>query len=119
MWFGGIGDYMKQPNFSPVFASLYTGLCAIARSNGYALTVHGTLNLDFDLVAIPWTEQAVEPIKLIEEMAELLNLYGGQMFEGVHSKKPEIKPHGRLAWLLMFGSGANIDISVMPRLETL
>lgn len=51
---------MKQPNFSPVFASLYTGLCAIARSNGYALTVHGTLNLDFDLVAIPWTDEAVE-----------------------------------------------------------
>ena len=119
MWFGVIGDYMKQPNFSPVFASLYTGLCAIARSNGYALTVHGTLNLDFDLVAIPWTEQAVEPIELIEAMAERLNLYGGQMFEGVHSKKPEIKPHGRLAWLLMFGSGANIDISVMPRLVTL
>lgn len=107
---------MKQPNFSPVFASIYTGLCDIARSKGYALTVHGTMSLDFDLVAIPWVDDACEPKELIEHLAELLNLYGGQMFEGVHDKEPEVKPHGRLAWLLMFGSGANIDISVMPKL---
>lgn len=106
---------MKEPNFSPVFASIYTGLCDIARSNGYALAVHGTMSLDFDLVAIPWTNEACEPIELIENLAELLNLYGGKMFEGLHDKNPEIKPHGRLAWLLMFGSGANIDISVMPK----
>lgn len=108
---------MKDPNFSPVFASLYVGLCDIARGCGYALTVHGTMNLDFDLVAIPWIDDAKQPIELIEKMSDLLNLYGGEMFEGLHGKEPEIKPHGRLAWLLKMGSGANIDISIMPKIN--
>lgn len=105
---------MKPANFSPIFASMYCGLCDIARENGYALTVHGTMSLDFDLVAIPWTDEAIEPQELVNELAQLLNLCAGELFEGV-DVEPEEKPHGRLAWLLQFGSGAQIDLSVMPK----
>jgi hypothetical protein len=34
-------------------------LRAVARSLGYALTVHGSLVRDIDLVAVPWTSDAV------------------------------------------------------------
>ncbi len=105
---------MKSPNFSPIFASMYCGLCEVAREHGYALTVHGTMSLDFDLVAIPWTDEAVEPQELVNELANLMGLCAGELFEGV-SASPELKPHGRLAWLLQFGSGAQIDLSVMPK----
>lgn len=110
------GVIMKEPNFSPVFASLYVGLCDIARKNGYALAVHGTMNLDFDLVAIPWTDEAVEPFDLIKKLEYLLNMFDGSIHYGLHAEEPEIKPHGRKAWLLIMGNGAAFDISVMPKL---
>ena len=104
---------MKDATFSPVFASMYCGLCDISRKNGYALAVHGTMNLDFDLVAIPWTDQAICPRDLAQTFAEHLRLFDEVGFEKFH-EKPEVKPHGRLSWILYFGSHAYIDFSVMP-----
>ena len=74
---------MKPANFSPIFASMYCGLCSVARDHGYALTVHGTMSLDFDVVAIPWTEEAVEPQELVDALSNLMNLCAGELFEGV------------------------------------
>jgi len=106
---------MKDATFSPVFAAMYCALCEIARENGYALTVHGTMNLDFDLVAIPWTEKAINAQDLAQLFAEHLGLFSGVAFEKFHSS-PEEKPHGRLSWILYFGSHAYIDLSIMPRI---
>lgn len=108
---------MKDPNFSPMFASMYIGLCDIARRNGYALTVHGTMNLDFDLVAIPWVEDACEPIILIKDMARLVGIIDGQIQHGIYKEDPIIRPHGRKSWLLLMGNGAALDISVMPKIS--
>ena len=105
---------MKEPTFSPIFASMYCGLCDIARDNGYALAVHGTMNLDFDLVAIPWADSAIEATELAQTLAEHLNMFAGVAFEKFHAE-PETKPHGRLSWVLYFGSHAYIDLSVMPK----
>lgn len=105
---------MNRANFSPLFASMYCGLCNIARKHGYALAIHGTMNIDFDLVAIPWTDEAVEPIVFINEMLNLMNLCGVEN-HGLYNLEPTIKPHGRLAWLIILGNGATIDLSVMPR----
>ena len=105
---------MKSPTFSPVFASMYVGLCEIAREHGYALTVHGTMNLDFDLVAIPWTNEAIEEHKLARIIAEHLNMFAGEVFEKFY-ETPVVKPHGRLSWILYFGSHAYIDLSIMSR----
>lgn len=76
------------------------------------------MNLDFDLVAIPWTDQAIEPEELIKLIADRCNLLTGQEFgTGIYKQDAEIKPHGRLAWLIIVGSGAALDISVMPKLS--
>lgn len=108
---------MKDPTFSPVFAFMYRGLCDIARENGYALAAHGTMNMDFDLVAIPWTDSAIEPLTLIQEFEKRLGLCEPDLFLGIHNLEPELKPHGRLAWLLLLGNGAALDISVMPKIN--
>lgn len=105
---------MKDPNFSPMFATMYVGLCTIARKHGYALTVHGTMNLDFDLVAIPWIDNPSEPIVMIKDMARLVGIMDGQIDHGIYNEEPTLKPQGRLAWLLLLGSGATLDISVIP-----
>ena len=107
---------MKDPTFSPVFASMYCGLCDIAREHGYALTVHGTMNLDFDLVAIPWTDSAIQADELVNIFAKHLNMFSSTGFQKFHTE-PQSKPHGRLAYILYIGNHAYIDLSIMPKLK--
>jgi len=71
-----------------------------AHSHGYALTVHGSLRRDIDVVAVPWTNEAISPDELAEKIVAWL-----VTVEVCHAdawkaaiKTREEKPHGRLAW---------------------
>ena len=124
---------MKQSNIGPAFACLYPGLCTVARGLGYSLAIHGSVTTDLDLVAIPWTEEAVEPEAL---MNALMDHTGACHFRelirdtckwatpeqveqivenGDELKPPHTKPHGRLSWNLYMSFGVKIDLSVMPK----
>jgi hypothetical protein len=134
---------MKEPTRAPFFACLYPSLCAIARENGYALAIHGTVTNDLDLVAVPWTETAVPAEELVERLKKHISAvdYHGlltrqcdwatpeqvrQMVEADHARNAEprgefdcvLKPHGRKAWNLYLEYGARVDLSVMPRNDT-
>jgi len=107
---------MRAPTHAPVYAAFFPILAEIAQKRGYALAVHGSLNSDMDLVAIPWTVTAVSA----DELVEALRLYAAQTMAMMFSAAgtldgPEQKPHGRQAWSIIVGNGAVIDISVMPR----
>lgn len=124
---------VKEPNLAPAFCCIYPGLCDIARKLGYALTIHGTVSRDLDLVAIPWTNDAVGPQELVDRLLGHLNacIYSDlieltharftterQRAQIVDSQKgwvPEMKPHKRLAWNLHMDFGAKVDLSIMPR----
>lgn len=73
---------------------------------GYALSVHGSMNRDFDLVAVPWVESADTPAELIEIMCKGLDVR-------MQAGDPIEKPHGRLAYTLLMDGDRFIDISVM------
>jgi len=125
---------MKPANHAPFFACIYHGLCDTARKHGYALTIHGTLNHDMDLVAIPWTEEAISAEDLRAALMKHLTMCGyddvlrrsgyseeyiKQRIEAGEIAKMdgvEKKPHGRLAWNLYLMFGAKVDLSVMPRI---
>ena len=81
-----------------------------------ALMVDGKFVCDFDLIAVPWTDEAIEPFELVKEIENRIGILEPDIFLGLHSQEPEIKPHGRLAWLIKLGNGAALDISIMPRL---
>ena len=122
---------MKPPTRAPFFACMYHGLCEVARRHGYALTIHGTVTSDLDLVAVPWVEEAVSA----EELKDALMNHIGACGFADHLRKdlPEEqvapivarmgeaqdtkKPHGRRAWNLYMDFGAKVDLSVMPRLS--
>ena len=79
----------------------------LAREVGYAVGVHGSLKRDFDLIAAPWTDDAVGPATLIDHLCEGLN---ARRADG-----PEHKPHGRVAVTLQIdGWFKVIDLSIMP-----
>lgn len=83
---------------------------ALAREVGYAIGVHGSLERDLDLIAVPWVADAVEPLALAQHIAAGL---GGEVID----YQRQDKPCGRWAcnihtpdWTKM------IDLSVMPPL---
>lgn len=87
----------------------------VAKDCGYAITVHGSLNRDVDLVAIPWVEHlACEPAQLARALVGAVASVTGRCL--LHGEMVD-KPHGRKAQLLLAWCGetsANIDLSIMP-----
>lgn len=93
------------------YASLYPSLRQRAYELGYALTLHGSLVKDLDVVAVPWTESAAPERELV---AELCDCAGGFLDPGQPSTA---KPHGRRAYTIHLGrNGGYVDLSVMPRM---
>lgn len=82
----------------------------IARGSGYAIAVHGSMQRDLDLIAVPWVERPVDPKRLVARLCSLLNLECGGLMN------PEQRPHGRLVWTLMMGGACFMDLSVIPPL---
>jgi hypothetical protein len=106
---------MKPPIPAPAYAGLYVLLCEIAREHGYALAIHGTMANDLDVIAIPWTDEAI-PAK------ELAWAFFDKLHWMHHRALPddfyeiELKPHGRQAWKIpLFPGPACVDLSIMPR----
>jgi len=84
-------------------------LTETARQHGYALAVHGSLQRDLDLIAVPWSEVASSPEDLIMALCQRV---GGFMMPNEEAME---KPHGRKAWIIHLGAGLYIDLSIMPR----
>lgn len=87
-----------------------------AKEAGYAITVHGSLNRDIDLVAVAWAEHNVWTIDaLLEALIGAGRGVIGRM--SCSEKEWTVKPHGRRAKILLAWCGENtaqIDLSVMP-----
>lgn len=80
----------------------------VARECGYAVGLHGSMKRDCDLIAVPWTDEAVLAFDLIDHLCTALNAKVVGPVAG--------KPHGRLGWNLQVdGYVKVIDISVVPR----
>lgn len=109
---------MKSPTHGPAYVGFYPALAELVNARGYALAVHGSLHADFDLVAVPWNEQAVAADDLIRAIADRLS-YATDSTVSIDDlfKAPycSVKPCGRRAWSIPLSCGAVLDISVMPR----
>jgi hypothetical protein len=101
---------------------MYPALVEIARRHGYALAVHGSMQRDFDLLAVPWTEEAGPPEPMLDEMkAAAEGVWTHHDFDDLWTTvaRGSAKPHGRKAWSIHLTNkgchGPYLDISVMPR----
>ena len=110
-----------SPARAAAYVALYPMLQQVAKRHGYALTVHGSLHRDFDLVAIPWVEEASEPLALIKAFKKATHTvtHHEDFDHLVKDCKPNLKPHGRVAYSLHVTNsgmyGGYLDISVMPK----
>ena len=90
-----------------------------AKEAGYALAVHGSLDRDIDLIAVPWVTHNVWSKEALRDA--LVGAIRGVVGR-CHVPKNEWteKPHGRVATCLLAWCGnttADIDLSIMPCLE--
>ena len=107
-----MGDLkQKKATYAPAYVvGIYPELAERARSLGYALALHGSVQRDLDLVAIPWVEYAASPDYLVQSLCSAFDL----------ETKPtegELRPHGRITWSIPLWWGAYIDLSVIPPKE--
>jgi hypothetical protein len=100
---------------------LINPLREVAKEHGYALTVHGTLARDIDLVAIPWIEEAKQAHELAEaimrkiaEMKRMVYFHPIETTDYFLAGCPAYKPHNRLVWCFHLGDGVYVDLSVIP-----
>jgi hypothetical protein len=102
------------------YEDLIPHLRETARTHGYALTVHGSLARDIDLVAIPWTKEAVSSWDLAIAMVRTTEKVKGRLVAyGTDERDSGLdiprKPHGRVCWVIHLDNGVYIDLSIMPR----
>jgi hypothetical protein len=91
----------------------YIPLERIAWRHGYVLALHGSMGRDLDIIAIPWTEDADNPEKLLRAFKRFIT---SKATINYRIPQPIKKPHGRDAYVLPIGfDGQYIDLSIMPR----
>lgn len=89
-----------------------------AKDCGYAIAVHGSLNRDIDLVAIPWREHGVEGKDNLAQ--RIVGAVGGVTGRCHRRQEWTPKPHGRFALTILVWCGettGQLDLSVMPAIE--
>lgn len=107
---------MKPATFAPAYVAFFLPLTDIARRYGYALAAHGSMQTDMDLVAIPWSDTATSADALATALRNYASGTMSAMFgNALVLSDPEQKPHGRVAYSILIGNAAVIDISIMPR----
>lgn len=108
-----------------LYAMFYEHLKQIAQEYGYNLVIHGSLNRDLDLVAIPWVDNPRSEQDMIKEFQKHLT--------GITITKPDgnveysILPGGRHSFVIQLNRGNKhgewmrfedreyyLDISVTP-----
>jgi hypothetical protein len=110
-----------SPARAAAYVALYPLLLQVAKRHGYALAVHGSLHKDFDLIAVPWVEEASDPLTLIKAIKSATRAVTQHedVDHLVKDCRPTQKPHGRVSYSLHLTNygmyGGYLDISVMPK----
>ena len=82
----------------------------LAKEVGYAIGEHGSKERDFDVIAAPWTDEAVDSMDLLLHISHGLK---GKILGGI-----EKKPLGRIGTNIQLdGYYKAIDISVCPKTQ--
>ena len=77
------------------YAALIVPIRRVAQRFGYAIAQHGSLARDIDLVAIPWTDEAVAPELLVEAIVGLVKGYEGGSFGHIPPDCPSTTKRSR------------------------
>lgn len=100
-----------------IYAQFLPEIKEAAKRLGYAIAIHGTMARDLDLLAVPWVDDAADPLELVNAIRDAVGGYviGDLKNRGDIPDEPTKQPHGRLSWNIVWGGKPFIDLSVMPK----
>jgi hypothetical protein len=108
----------SKPQF---YAVCFTGLQKIAKKLGYNLLIHGSMNRDMDIVAVPWIDKPSEHIDLLNSFSRYL---GVMTSDDIRWYNYSILPGGRHSYIINLNRGGifngyvdeqyYLDISITP-----
>lgn len=104
-------DEVNVNHRSPFYALLYPELKKAALDCGYALALHGSMQSDMDLLAVPWVDNAKSSEELHRAIKDVIGKTAWQSEEDDRVWK---KPHGRVAYAISIAGDVFIDLSIMP-----
>jgi len=92
------------------YASMWEDLKKAALSHGWALGLHGSLNTDMDIMAMPWDENASPVLDMIHSLCDC--------FTGTDWLKQTMqistnKPNNRVVYTLSIWADFYLDINVI------
>ena len=98
-------------NGRPAFyASMYEDIRKCAMDLGWAVALHGSLKSDMDIMAMPWTNDAVLFTKLV---CSISRLFDGNSMSELYSISYNEKPHGRIVATIPIFGDFYLDISTI------
>jgi len=107
-----------KPHF---YACCFPEMQEIAKNLGYNLIVHGSMNRDLDMIAVPWVDDPKSHIELLQEIDKYLR---GGFYDTVEGYMPSILPGGRSSYVINIERGGKyngyadpqfyIDLSITP-----
>lgn len=101
----------EQKSSRPVFYSvLWPSMRQAAIDCGWALALHGSMQSDMDLMAMPWIEDCKPVEVLVKALSDCL---GDTVWTKLHLVQHNTKPHGRVVYTMSIGSDWYIDLSLM------
>ena len=114
---------MKPIKVKPsIYAYYFEALKVIAVKYGYCLALHGSMERDLDIIAVPWQAWCKQEFELqmLQEMDMEIN---GKKSDDPNYYLPTKGPHGRTKWVINVNRGGAwnnykdeqyyIDISIM------
>ncbi len=82
-----------------LYAFYFEVIKEIGKVYGYNIVLHGSMNRDLDLIAIPWEEVVGDKMEMLNKIAEAV---GGFVLSETEDQRRDfrIKYHGRECWII-------------------
>ena len=96
------------------YASMWNDLRQAAMDCGWALGLHGSLNADMDIMAMPWVEDAVTADKMVKALIKCFDL-SDYWIEYQMQVDRTSKPNGRVVYTIPIYADFYLDINVIEK----
>jgi hypothetical protein len=109
-----------------LYAHCFAGLMIIAKEHGYNLVLHGSMNRDLDLIAIPWIDEPKGHVEMLDAFCEYLGVPIPSTENGRDGYMFSVLGGGRSSYVINLNRGGKfngyideqyyLDISITPLL---
>jgi hypothetical protein len=87
---------------------------------GYNIIVHGSINRDLDLIAIPWVEVVGDKEKMVDEIVDVISgilSIQNRSIEDTVGTRYGLKPHGRIVYIININRDVEYKYNIIAEIK--